>query len=104
MIDLASTDGETHTMSHASCRLALPSGDPIPNELADLMERVRALSPAIRDELAPAVSEAIEQARFRSRILVVAKDALERLRLDLELTRFDLELTRKEREELRLRA
>ncbi|MDB5350848.1 MAG: hypothetical protein JWN86_2095 [Planctomycetota bacterium] len=91
-------------MSYAPGRAALPPGESVPTELADLLDLVRALPPGIREELAPAVSEAIEQARFRSRILDVARDALERLRLDLELTRFDLDLTRKEREELRLRA
>lgn len=91
-------------MSHASSRAEGPTGETIPAELGELMALIRGLPPAYREELAPAVAEAIEQARFRSRVLDVAKDALERLRLDLELTRFDLELTRKEREEYRLRA
>ncbi len=76
----------------------------VPAELAEVMALVRALPSAYREELMPAVVEAIEQARFRGRVLDVAKEALERLRLDLELTRFDLELTRKEREELRFLA
>lgn len=77
--------------------LALPR-ESVPSELVELMDRVRALPPDVADELAPAVAEAIEQARFRGRVLGVATEALERLRLDLELTRFDLELTRKERD------
>jgi uncharacterized protein (DUF3084 family) len=49
------------------------------------------------------VDDALDQARFRSRVLSVARDALEQLRLDLELARFDLEATRRERESLRER-
>jgi hypothetical protein len=49
------------------------------------------------------VDEAMEEARFRNRILSVARDALEQLRLDLEMARFDLEATRRERESLRER-
>jgi len=74
------------------------SGEGIPSELSDLLNKVRSLSPEVARELAPAVAEAIEQARFRSRALGIAKEALERLRLDLELTRFDLEMTRIERD------
>lgn len=75
--------------------------DAVPSELSDLLAKVRSLPPDVARELAPAVAEAIEQAKFRSRALGIAKEALERLRLDLELTRFDLELTRRERDERR---
>ena len=74
------------------------SAEAIPAELTALLEQVQSLPPEIRQDLAPAVADAIEQARFRSRALGVAKEAIERLRLDLELTRFDLELTRRERD------
>ena len=77
-------------------------GDPIPSELVELRERVRALPPEVRAELEPVVEEALEHARFRGRILTVARDALERLHLDLEIARFDLDITRREREHLRL--
>jgi hypothetical protein len=73
----------------------------LPPELMDLLDRVRALPAEVRAELEPVVAEALEQARFRGRVLTVARDALERLRLDLELTRFDLDATRREREHLR---
>ena len=43
----------------------------------------------------------VQQAVFRARVLTIAKDALERYRLDLAATRFDLEATRREREALR---
>lgn len=72
--------------------------DDMPPELRDLLDRVLALPPDVAETLGPAVAEAIEQARFRSRVLDVAREALERLRLELEVARFDLELTRKERD------
>lgn len=85
-------------MSLATCP---PSGDPAPAELVALKDRIRALPAEVRAELEPVVDEALEQARFRSRVLTVARDALERLRHDLELTRFDLDATKREREQLR---
>jgi hypothetical protein len=77
------------------------ANDRTPVELADLMAKLGELPAEVREMLAPAVEEAVEQAKFRSRVLDVARDALEHLRLELEMTRFDLELTRKERESLR---
>ncbi len=75
--------------------------EPVPVELVALRERVQALAPPVRAELEPIVEDALEQARYRGRVLAIARDALLRLRLDLELARFDLDLTRKEREDLR---
>lgn len=91
-------------MIYAPDGAARPPGEIVPSELADLLDRVRDLPPSYREALLPSVAEAIEQARFRSRALVVAAEALERLRLDLELTRFDLDLTRIERQTLESRA
>ena len=79
------------------------ASDVMPAELVALRERVKALAAELRAELEPMVDEALEEARFRARVLSFARDALERLRLDLELTRFDLEATRRERESLRVR-
>lgn len=88
-------------MSHAPSRAEGAVPESLPAELITLLDRVRTLPPRVRAELEPAVSEALEQARFRGRILDVARDALERLRFDLELARFDLDATRREREHLR---
>ena len=73
----------------------------IPSELLALRERIHMLPREVRDELEPVLSDVFEDALFRGRVLNVARDALERLRLDLELARFDLEATRSERESLR---
>jgi hypothetical protein len=73
----------------------------VPAELVTLWERVRTLPGEIRQELEPIVAEALEEARYRGRVLSIAREALVRLRLDLELARFDLDATRREREDLR---
>jgi hypothetical protein len=73
----------------------------LPGELVELLDRVRGLPAEVRFELEPMVTEVLEHARFRGRVLSVARDALERLRLDLEMARFDLDATRREREVLR---
>jgi hypothetical protein len=88
-------------MSYTPCRPEGPALESAPEELVELMDRVRALPDDVRGELEPIVADALEHAHFRGRILTVARDAIERLRLDLELTRFDLDATRKERESLR---
>ena len=88
-------------MNHVAERADGPLREAVPAELLELRERVRALPPELRTDLEPIVAEALEHARFRDRVLAVARDALERLRLDLELARFDLDATRREREDLR---
>lgn len=88
-------------MSHAACPTGPTTDESLPSELVELWERVRTQPPEVREELEPFLDEVMEHARFRGRILSVAKDALERLRLDLEMALFDLDATRRERERLR---
>jgi hypothetical protein len=88
-------------MSHVTSATATPTNESLPAELLTLWQRVQAQPAEVRAELEPIIHEALEDARFRGRILSVARDGLERLRLDLELARFDLEATRRERELLR---
>ncbi len=76
-------------------------GDQVPPELVELKERIAAQSADIRAELEPLVEDAMEHARFRGRAMGLARDALERFRLDLAMLEFDLEATRREREALR---
>jgi len=92
-------------MSHVTSASASASAtrEVLPVELVALRERVQAQPADIRAELEPIVDDALEQAKFRGRVLSVARDALEQLRLDLEMARFDLEATRRERERLRER-
>ena len=91
-------------MTRATCiNHTSDPADPLPAELVELMERVRGLPSGVREELEPVVVEALEEARFRGRVLAVAREALEQLRLDLELARFDLAATRRECEEFRRR-
>lgn len=75
--------------------------DPLPSELLELRNRVRAQPATVRAELEPLLDDVLEHAMFRGRILSVARDALERLRLDLDMALFDLDATRRERELLR---
>lgn len=82
-------------------RERVAEGEALPAELVALEERVRQLPGGVRDELEPIVAEALDQALYRGRVLAIAREALVRLRLDLELTRFDLDATRQERNDLR---
>ena len=43
------------------------------------------------------IDEVLEHAMFRSRVMLIARDALQRLRVDMAALRFDLEATRRER-------
>ena len=61
-----------------------------PAELVELRERVDSQPPRVRAELAPLVEEALEHARFRASVVLLARDALERFRLDLSMLKFDL--------------
>jgi len=76
-------------------------GDQVPLELVELKERIAAQSADIRAELEPLVEDAMEHARFRGRAMGLARDALERFRLDLAMLEFDLEATRRGREALK---
>jgi hypothetical protein len=90
-------------MSHASHLTTTCSSEAPPIELVALWERIQTQPAEVRAELEPIVDDALEQARFRGRVLTVARDALEQLQLDLKMVRFDLEATRRERESLRER-
>lgn len=82
--------------------IELGASDGVPPELLELMERVRRLPLELRRDLEPIVAEAQDHARFRGRVLAIARDALVRLRLDLELARFDRDVSHRERRELGL--
>ena len=74
---------------------------PVPSELLELRERIKAMPDEIRLELEPLAEDACEQAKFRGRALSLAREALEQFRLELSAAQFDLDITRREREGLR---
>jgi nitric oxide reductase activation protein len=82
-------------------RSARTTSDSLPSELLELRDRVQAQPANVRAELEPLLDDVLEHALFRGRIISVARDALERLRLDLDMALFDLDATRRERETLR---
>jgi hypothetical protein len=90
-------------MKTTTCQETGPGIDRMPVELVQLKDRIQSQPPSIRADLEPLIEEVMEHARFRDRVMLVARDALEQFRLDLALTRFDLEATRREREALRSR-
>jgi hypothetical protein len=73
----------------------------IPVELVELKQKIQSQPLDIRAELEPLVEDALEHARFRGRAMSLARDALERFRLDMANLEFDLEVTRREREALK---
>jgi len=71
--------------------------EPFPSELVVLKERIQEQPAAVRAELEPLIDDVMEHALFRHRVMLIAREALERFRLDLASLRFDLEATRRER-------
>ena len=88
-------------MSQKSCPERISAAERVPVELEELRERIQEQAAEVRAQLEPLVDEAVEHARFRGRAMMLARDALERFRLDLAMMEFDLEATRREREKLR---
>ena len=82
-------------MSPAPSRTTSSVVETLPPELMELRDRVLAQPRDVRAELEPLVEEAMEHARFRDRVLNVARGALEQFKLDLEMARFDLDATRR---------
>jgi hypothetical protein len=68
-----------------------------PSELVALKEKIQDQPAAVRDELEPLIDEVMEHAVFRSRVMLIARDALQRFRVEMAAMRFDLDVTRRER-------
>jgi nitric oxide reductase activation protein len=75
--------------------------DALPNDLGELIRRVRALPLEYREQVEPSLERVVDFTRRRRRILSLIQDALTQLRLDMKYMLFDLEATRRERDELR---
>jgi len=73
----------------------IPLGQ-LPTELVVLKERIQDQPDEVRKELEPLIDEVLEHAVFRSRVMLIARDALQRFRVELAATRFDLEATKRE--------
>jgi hypothetical protein len=76
---------------------AVDETERVPTELVELKERIQGQPASVRAELEPLIDEVMEHARFRSRVMLIAREALQRFRLDLAAVRHDLEATRRER-------
>jgi hypothetical protein len=72
--------------------------DQVPTELMALRERIRDQSKDVRTELEPLLDEVMEHTVFRNRVMLIAKEALERFRLDLASLQFELDVTKRERD------
>lgn len=88
-------------MSHVRTPRRGLAGDQVPVELIELKQRIAAQTVEIRAELEPLIEEAVEDARFRGRAMGLARDALDRFRLEMAMLEFDLYVTRREREALK---
>jgi hypothetical protein len=71
--------------------------DELPTELLALSERIRDQSQDVRTELEPLLDEVLEHTVFRNRVMLIAKEALERFRFDLAELQFELDATKRER-------
>jgi hypothetical protein len=74
----------------------LPCGS-IPTELVALKDRIQDQPAKVRAELEPLIDEVLEHAVFRGRVMLIAREALQRFRVDLAAVQFDLEATKRER-------
>ena len=70
---------------------------PVPSELVALKERIQDQPPLVRQELEPLIDEVMEHAVFRSRVMLIARDALQRFRVEMAAMQFDLDMTKRER-------
>ena len=72
----------------------------IPNDIEELGRKIDGLPETERQRLRPVFERVLEGFRLRNRIMNVAKEALERIRLEVTCLQFDLEVTRREKESL----
>lgn len=72
----------------------------LPNDLEELGRKLAELPEPQRHALLQHHDRVVESFRLRSRIMNVAKEALERIRLEVACLQFDLEVTRREKETL----
>jgi hypothetical protein len=69
----------------------------LPNELVALKEKIQDQPVDVRETLEPLIDEVMEHAVFRSRVMLIARDALQQFRVELAAVKLDLEATKRER-------
>ena len=69
----------------------------VPTELVALKEKIQVQPPDVRETLEPLIDEVLEHAVFRSRVMLIARDALQHFRAELAAAKLDLEATKRER-------
>ena len=69
----------------------------IPTELVALKDKIQGQPAGVRETLEPLINEAMEHALFRSRVISIARDALQQFRVELATVKLDLEATKRER-------
>jgi hypothetical protein len=69
----------------------------LPTELVALKEKIQGQPPDVRETLEPLIDEVMEHAVFRSRVMSIARDALQQFRVELAAVKLDLEATKRER-------
>ena len=72
----------------------------LPNDLEELGRKLAEVPDPHRQALSQHYERVVESFRLRSRIMNVAKEALERIRLEVACLQFDLDVTRREKEAL----
>jgi hypothetical protein len=75
--------------------------DQLPQELAELSNRLDLLPRTLRESLVPLCDRVCHFTRLQSRLVKIAQDAVDQLQLDIKYLLFDVEVTRRERDALR---
>jgi hypothetical protein len=68
----------------------------VPSELMELERKILDQPREVRSELQPLLDEVMEHTVFRNRVMLIARDALERMRVDMAALQFELDATRRE--------
>jgi hypothetical protein len=68
----------------------------VPSELVALKDRIADQPHEVRAELEPLIDEVLEHAMFRSRVMLIAREALQQFRVDMAALQFDLDATKRE--------
>jgi hypothetical protein len=74
---------------------------PLPQAIRQLGEEIAKLPQWQRERLMPLYERTVDAFRLRTRVMQLAKEALEQAKLEITLLRFDNDVTRKENERLR---